>query len=668
MPKINTCVLCLQIASIRRSLFNNTERAKFLLQLVTGVKYVLEHPQGLSDPSCYHEFCRLLARLKSNYQLSELVKVEGYPETISLITKFTVTSLQMWSFAPNSIHYLLSLWQRMVASVPYVKSTEPHLLETYTPEVTRAYITSRLDSVSAIVTGDSIEDPFDDIGMVQQQLDQLSTIARCEYEQTCTLIVQLFDESATKYEQLLGMRTFDQGTKVDLSIQEGRLTWLVYIIGAAIGGRVFLNSTEEHDAMDGELATRVLKLMELTDRRLTQGGYCEKLELSLLSFFEQFRKIYIGDQVQKTSKVYRRLSELGLSEETLVLSVFVRKIITNLKYWSICEPIISKTLHILNDLSVGYSSVRKLVKLDAVQFMLTNHTAEHFPFLGNNAQISDMRCRTTFYTSLGRLLMIDLGEDEEKFDQFMLPLTNQMDTLGNLLLNQQANNGLYNVEEAKKALIGIARDLRGLAFAFNTKTSYMMLFDWIYPSYTPILHRAVELWFHDPNVTTPVLKLMAELVQNRSQRLQFEVSSPNGILLFRETSKMIVNYGSRILSLTDIPKEQVYQLKLKGISICFSMLKSALCGGYVNFGVFRLYRDTALDDALNIFVKLLLSIPQADLLVSILFPLVQQLCRYQNLVVWLASFKFSLSYHHVMMFSLFLAELPQIEPNLLRPP
>ena len=38
---------------------------------------------------------------------------------------------------------------------------------------------------------------------------------------------------------------------------------------------------------------------------------------------------------------------------------------------------------------------------------------------------------------------------------------------------------------------------------------------------------------------------MAELVQNRSQRLHFDVSSPNGILLFRVTSEMIVAYGKR---------------------------------------------------------------------------------------------------------------------------
>lgn len=58
-----------------------------------------------------------------------------------------------------------------------------------------------------------------------------------------------------------------------------------------------------------------------------------------------------------------------------------------------------------------------------------------------------------------------------------------------------------------------------------------------------MLLRAIEWWYHDPNVSTPVLKLMAELVQNRSQRLHFDVSSPNGILLFRVTSEMIVAYG-----------------------------------------------------------------------------------------------------------------------------
>ena len=86
----------------------------------------------------------------------------------------------------------------MVASVPYVKATEPHLLETYTPEVTQAYITSRLESV-AVVMRDNLEDPLDDNGMVTQQLDQLSVIGRCEYGKTCQLLVQVKNDPKNNY-------------------------------------------------------------------------------------------------------------------------------------------------------------------------------------------------------------------------------------------------------------------------------------------------------------------------------------------------------------------------------------------------------------------------------------------------------------------------------------
>ena len=46
------------------------------------------------------------------------------------------------------------------------------------------------------------------------------------------------------------------------------------------------------------------------------------------------------------------------------------------------------------------------------------------------------------------------------------------------------------------------------------------------------------------------------------------------------------------------------------------MLKAALSGGYVNFGVFNLYGDEALNNSLNMFVKLAFSIPSKDILVS----------------------------------------------------
>lgn len=49
---------------------------------------------------------------------------------------------------------------------------------------------------------------------------------------------------------------------------------------------------------------RVLRVMNYTDMKLSQVG-AEKLELALITFFDQFKKIYIGDQANKSSKVMK---------------------------------------------------------------------------------------------------------------------------------------------------------------------------------------------------------------------------------------------------------------------------------------------------------------------------------------------------------------------------
>jgi exportin-7 len=216
------------------------------------------------------------------------------------------------------------------------------------------------------------------------------------------------------------------------------------------------------------------------------------------------------------------------------------------------------------------------------------------------------------------------------FKLFFFILKDQLDAIGNLMSQAISSNSL---NEIKLPIVGLARDLRGLAFAFNSRAAYMQLFDWLYPRYLPLFTKAIELWYNEPFVSTPILKLMAELVQNRSQRLTFEISSPNGILLFREASRLVCTYGSRILTVsnanftnsllnkfiaTDASKDQIYPTKLKGIATCFNILKWTLSGGYVNFGVFRLYNDNALNDALEMFIKLLLSFQQNDLIVIIL--------------------------------------------------
>jgi exportin-7 len=145
-------------------------------------------------------------------------------------------------------------------------------------------------------------------------------------------------------------------------------------------------------------------------------------------------------------------------------------------------------------------------------------------------------------------------------------------------------------DEVAKRITDVSRDLRGIISSTHNARSYSMVFDCLYPKYFPLFVDASRTWADTPDVLNPLLKMFAELVWNRSQRIVFDNSSPNGILLFRETSKAIVNAGSALLQVN--PGDELYKKKLKPIFICYQLLARSLDGGYVNFGVFRLYNDS----------------------------------------------------------------------------
>jgi hypothetical protein len=71
--------------------------------------------------------------------------------------------------------------------------------------------------------------------------------------------------------------------------------------------------------------------------------------------------------------------------------------------------------------------------------------------------------------------------------------------------------------------------------------TYSLLFDWMYPGNFRAVLCCLEAYADTPAVTTPLLKFVSEFVFNKSQRLTFDSSSPNGILLFREVSQTCLN-------------------------------------------------------------------------------------------------------------------------------
>ncbi|XP_021628258.1 exportin-7 isoform X4 [Manihot esculenta] len=644
-----------RLASVRRSLFtNDADRSKFLARLMTGTKEILQTGQGLAHHDNYHEYCRLLGRFRVNYQLSELVNVEGYGDWIQLVAEFTIKSLQSWQWASSSVYFLLGLWSRLVTSLPYLKGDAPSLLDEFVPKITEGFITSRFNSVQAGSADDLSDNPLDSVELLQDQLDCFPYLCRFQYESSGLHIINIMEPVLQSYAERARVQTTDSN---DLSVIEAKLAWVVHIIAAILKIKQSTScSTESQEVLDAELSARVLQLINVTDSGLHSQRYGERskqrLDRAIITFFQHFRKSYVGDQVAHSSKqLYARLSELlGLHDHLLLLSVIVGKIATNLKCYTESEEVIDHTLSLFLELASGlvllpyflakkkiqpfvilfikvyfastviawliviyflficlllplcsYMTGKLLLKLDAIKFIVVNHTREHFPFL---EEYRCSRSRTTFYYTIGWLIFME--DSPVKFKSSMEPLSQVFISLGS------TPDSMFRTDAVKYALIGLMRDLRGIAMATNSRRTYGLLFDWLYPAHLPVLLKGISHWADTPEVTTPLLKFMAEFVLNKAQRLTFDSSSPNGILLFREVSKLIVAYGARILALPNVA--DIYAYKYKGIWICLTILSRALAGNYVNFGVFELYGDRALADALDIALKMTLSIPLADVL------------------------------------------------------
>uniref|UniRef100_A0A914LV60 Exportin-7/Ran-binding protein 17 TPR repeats domain-containing protein n=1 Tax=Meloidogyne incognita TaxID=6306 RepID=A0A914LV60_MELIC len=310
-----------QLVSIRRLLFDGVDRLKFLDSFICGLKRVLESPQKLSYPDNFHQFCRILSRLKANYQVSELVKCGNqFNNLLELLTVFTQQSLQMSHlFTQSSIFYLMSFWSRMAGSLTYAR-VDVDLISAAIPKVCSAFIRSRVLLSENVVRG-NIEDPLEDLGSVKQLMELFTVISRSDYKTSVEELVRNFEES-------LGV-LFRQGvSNQDQLIARKQLIWLITMMAAGLNGKGSAGYGDDEDVYDGEVVFRVWKTMQMTDQRLESqqpGAVDIQLEFAYIYLMDEFRRTCITDQAVRESKLYEKLAPLGINDEVGVLRFFAQK-------------------------------------------------------------------------------------------------------------------------------------------------------------------------------------------------------------------------------------------------------------------------------------------------------------------------------------------------------
>lgn len=143
--------------------------------------------------------------------------------------------------------------------------------------------------------------------------------------------------------------------------------------------------------------------------------------------------------------------------------------------WSSSERVIEMTLTLFKDLTGGYMSGKVLSKLDAVSFMLANHSPSHYTFLQSS---SNTRNRTTFYSTLARMIFME--DSPAKFVAFVEPLKGILDGIAAASANG-TNAAVLRQSVPVDTVIGLFRDLYGIAQATMSRRAYMCV-----PSHTPL--------------------------------------------------------------------------------------------------------------------------------------------------------------------------------------
>lgn len=165
-----------------------------------------------------------------------------------------------------------------------------------------------------------------------EQLEALPPLLRFQYEDTSRLLCRLFEPLAARYsEAAAGTVLGGAAGAAELSVVEGQLTWLVYVIGAVIRGRLSSAAADSQESLDGELAVRAFQLVRVMDLGPLLAARAgeqsrQRLELAVLAFFQNFRKVYVGEQAMHSSKVYVQMAEhAGLHDHLAVLNACVAK-------------------------------------------------------------------------------------------------------------------------------------------------------------------------------------------------------------------------------------------------------------------------------------------------------------------------------------------------------
>ncbi|KAI9291237.1 hypothetical protein K502DRAFT_368603 [Neoconidiobolus thromboides FSU 785] len=608
----------ISLLTLRKSLLNDKEIIDFTTNILNNFNHLLENGLNLDDIDNHHTVARAICRFRSVHHLQNITNTTVYYRFIVAYWHFSKISMQKWESYPNSVHYILRTWVKLVeSSWNFIQPSSPsnsshhHLdFHMFPTEIFSIFLDYRLKATDEIYSGDSsFEDLLCSQEHIHESLEALCTIARYRYTLSKDILLKNFDPIFFEYQNVINSSNIDLNT-VDLL--HSKLAWFSHIVGAFLAVRVTYHSLDEDNKADAELCSRMFSLLLLNQALLTRNNNLmnresqQNLGKGFLYFFGKLQDTYLSDSGYKVNVVVQRLKDNNsLDGVEAILEAMVNRIYINLtSIYNDSSNIIVSSIQVLVKLTNSYAISQKLKNSNIVNHMLNYHGPDHYPFMNNNFHL---KYRSQFYSCLIKLLLLNNNQVETIFDNnFKVCFEQQL----------LAHKNSFELTTAKVfSLSGLARDFEGMFISLTQRQQFCYIYEWFFPNYFRLFSDPFIILLNHENDSIEsystihsTCKLFREMCYNRSQRLLFPVASANGVILFKEFGPILCHIGNKILKwLNDsVGLNEVKRVKI--IRLYFMILHRLFGGSYVCFGVFKVYKDTTVKEVLNSYFKVLVSL------------------------------------------------------------
>ncbi|CAG9314244.1 unnamed protein product [Blepharisma stoltei] len=581
--------------SINKNFFTSQDiRISIIIQIVQGIREILQGKIGLDDETILYEFVRLVAKLTSSKALFDVKNHMNLLEFLGKIFYFTKNSIET-DVPDNIIHYQLLFWDFLC---PEVK-TFPEDLKKCIVEITKSYITLMLTK----------DDRVDDEEMLLAELSVICSLSRADFEGITSWIIMKFEELA-----LIVLTNQEAAVQLEIMVYilsviiiENKKIYSKFVApkrDGTIRPKASETTYEEH-MINGNLAYHILQLMSYID--VNPSLKSTGLVKACLSFLRSFIKLYFNKEVSSNvSGTFTALaSKLQLENESLVLSHILGKLFTHLQEatqntYKVClemfSDIIDGTRLITHPLenstflvcgNIGFSDN------NAIE-ILSTYSQNRFTFMD---PLIINKSRRYFITAISRLYYMSNVKLSMSFEVLFSPISLCIETAlqtNNIIMMQ---NALY--------------DLRGVLEGSLDSDHMTKFFDWFYPKLSEPLSVFICSNWDKREIAIPFLKFLKELSFNRTERLSFAFKdSHKGFSLFKYCEKNIISFFTLILNSAN--PADLYTDKYKPISQALVIFTRLITSGCISLKA--LPKDLSIKQTLELALLSIVTIPIEDMI------------------------------------------------------